>query len=236
MAILKIMFNATTRLIIHLFAGAILTIIAAWVCAYYIDITDSNLDSKSAYTSESVPCWDVNIVRGYGVQWVHASLRITQSSILKWEEVNNTFAPSWSRLRGAVADVNGPIVLIDDARGLPCVSMYSSIDGKYTTPSQYNMKKSNGIPLKPYVNRDGHVHPRSLPTKLIASGFMFDTIFFALLSLGVFKIQKLTRNILRKLRGYCTVCGYDLQYEYATGCPECGWNRNNLNVIESESK
>ena len=29
----------------------------------------------------------------------------------------------------------------------------------------------------------------------------------------------------RKHRGACIHCGYNLSFKYASGCPECGWNR-----------
>ena len=33
------------------------------------------------------------------------------------------------------------------------------------------------------------------------------------------------RRLHRQQLGHCPYCNYDLQYEFETGCPECGWQR-----------
>jgi len=33
------------------------------------------------------------------------------------------------------------------------------------------------------------------------------------------------RRLYRQRLGHCPYCNYDLQYEFGTGCPECGWQR-----------
>jgi hypothetical protein len=56
-------------------------------------------------------------------------------------------------------------------------------------------------------------------------GFIINTLFYAiilwLLILGPFVLR---RHIRRK-RGQCPKCGYDLRGIPGSGCPECGWNR-----------
>ncbi len=33
------------------------------------------------------------------------------------------------------------------------------------------------------------------------------------------------RRLLRRRRGHCPRCNYDLMSDFSTGCPECGWGR-----------
>ena len=63
------------------------------------------------------------------------------------------------------------------------------------------------------------------PFGVIWPGFAIDTIFYAailwLLTLGPFA----TRRLIRRKRGRCIKCDYDLRGDFSGGCPECGWRR-----------
>ncbi len=36
---------------------------------------------------------------------------------------------------------------------------------------------------------------------------------------------RVTKRLLRRRRGHCVACGYDLRSDFSQGCPECGWGR-----------
>ncbi len=59
-------------------------------------------------------------------------------------------------------------------------------------------------------------------------GFAINTIFYVLilwmLTLGPFAM----RRAIRRKRGLCINCGYDLRNDFSAGCPECGWRREGL--------
>jgi hypothetical protein len=40
-----------------------------------------------------------------------------------------------------------------------------------------------------------------------------------------FGLRRFLRESLRLRRGCCMRCGYDLRFDLASGCPECGWRR-----------
>ena len=67
---------------------------------------------------------------------------------------------------------------------------------------------------------------RSLPLQPLWPGFAVNTIFYAailwLLTLGPFT----ARRMIRRKRGHCIKCGYDLRGDVSSGCPECGWQRD----------
>ncbi|MCH7719538.1 MAG: hypothetical protein IH988_00925 [Planctomycetes bacterium] len=66
---------------------------------------------------------------------------------------------------------------------------------------------------------------RALPLRPIWPGFPINTVFYAtilwLFILGRFAL----RRHLRRKRGLCVPCGYDLRGDFSAGCPECGWRR-----------
>jgi hypothetical protein len=64
---------------------------------------------------------------------------------------------------------------------------------------------------------------------------LFDQIaFFPLIGIALAMIlYMLARNggwrrWHRRRRGACLNCGYDLRGDFANGCPECGWRREDV--------
>jgi hypothetical protein len=89
---------------------------------------------------------------------------------------------------------------------------------------------------------DGEDVPKSLrteyfPTLPIMPGFLLDTLFYAAIWGGAFFGFASAKRAIRRRRGRCPRCGYDLRGHrhegtearrhegLAAGCPECGWNR-----------
>ncbi len=74
-----------------------------------------------------------------------------------------------------------------------------------------------GTTTSPYV--------RVLPLLPVWPGFAINTLVYALAAMIVAGLLCLVRRGLRRMRGRCLSCGYDLRRDYSTGCPECGWRR-----------
>jgi hypothetical protein len=74
--------------------------------------------------------------------------------------------------------------------------------------------------------------PPILPSRPIWGGLLFDTVFFAvILGVGHWMLVKPRRLVLelRRMRsGCCIACGYELDFDFRAGCPECGWRRTQL--------
>jgi hypothetical protein len=75
-----------------------------------------------------------------------------------------------------------------------------------------------------------------MPVCPIWPGFLIDTLFYAAIWGGVFFGFASAKRAIRRRRGRCPMCGYDLrgQREAVSAeqsirnsirCPECGWNR-----------
>src|SRR5262245_10478039 len=64
---------------------------------------------------------------------------------------------------------------------------------------------------------------RALPLRPIWSGLALNTVFFAALWFALLAGIPALRRALRRRRGLCARCGYDLRATPAnTPCPECG--------------
>src|SRR5207237_8591311 len=60
-------------------------------------------------------------------------------------------------------------------------------------------------------------------------GFAVNSLFYAIILAGLYWALVVPRRFVRELgrmrRGCCVACGYDLGFDFAPGCPECGWRR-----------
>jgi hypothetical protein len=64
-----------------------------------------------------------------------------------------------------------------------------------------------------------------VPLRPLWPGFLIDSLFYAAIWFGVFLAPGMAKRAIRRKRGRCPRCGYDLRGELAGGCPECGWGR-----------
>jgi hypothetical protein len=82
--------------------------------------------------------------------------------------------------------------------------------------------------------------PHALPLRPIWPGFVIDTLFYAAIWGGSFFGFASAKRAIRRARGRCPMCGYDLrggvisdqrlairgkEAVATAGCPECGWGR-----------
>ncbi|UCD76821.1 MAG: hypothetical protein JSV91_07810 [Phycisphaerales bacterium] len=76
--------------------------------------------------------------------------------------------------------------------------------------------------------------PRLVPLRPMWPGFAINTLLHALIAWllirGPFIARHYSRREIRRRRGRCLKCGYELRGDYGAGCPECGWNREKVVV------
>ena len=69
------------------------------------------------------------------------------------------------------------------------------------------------------------VFGRDRPILPIPFGFVIDTCFYGALWTIPFLGFSFMSARIRRRRGRCPICAYDLRGDMDRGCPECGWNR-----------
>jgi hypothetical protein len=129
-----------------------------------------------------------------------------------------------------------------------------------TTPLEYRTVTATGWPLRSFIGYESWL--ASAPAARTSKGFLLrdqatalrgvawmplplglavNTLVFTIPALVVAVMLPRLRSRLRVRRGHCPTCRYDLRGNFATGCPECGWNRpaasaNTADELSSDRK
>ncbi len=62
-------------------------------------------------------------------------------------------------------------------------------------------------------------------------GFAINTAFYAVLVWMLWLSPIVVRRVIRRKRGHCIKCGYDLRGAEHEACPECGAARDRISLI-----
>ena len=140
--------------------------------------------------------------------------------------------PSWSGLRTrndawvAPSAVEARAV---EARGWPMLALWAP--GTATTGSSGFRSRQQAIFMSGFVTMGPTpgVGPKVMPYRPIVLGLVVDSAVYGAV-LGLLWVllvwpRRFFVEVSRVKRGCCVRCGYDLGYELARGCPECGWRR-----------
>ncbi len=114
--------------------------------------------------------------------------------------------------------------LIEDVRGWPALSLYAAF---HRSPVEfpYFYYAEPGLDLPPLPESKGLglvLNPRALPLRPIWPGFAINTLFYAAILGLVIPGPFALRRYIRRKRGLCVACGYDLSHADHDACPECG--------------
>jgi hypothetical protein len=125
--------------------------------------------------------------------------------------------------------------------GWPASSMWQEYEGhrrSYTGAYEQEMTLRGGVELPgiaPFTRASWWpTYPRGLPLRPIWPGFAINTVFYALILWLLICGPNVLRRRMRRSRGLCTMCGYDLRGDIDAGCPECGWGRPRKMILEDE--
>ncbi len=108
--------------------------------------------------------------------------------------------------------------------GWPCRTLESKHVQVNVTGGRFALDFKPAVTLPANLNflKVNEARYRTLPLRPTWPGFAINTIFYAailcLLTLGPFT----ARRMIRRKRGLCTKCGYDLRGAEHDACPECG--------------
>ena len=223
-----------TRLAVFLLLGAIVNVAVAWGCAAWVDTYQSGKGYK--YAVLATPQGYFWIVRGEsarGAERVHSQIMVhsyanpTETAISPPDLI-----PSWSTISPEI-DLGPPVVFdnqIQDARGWPLLSMRCTFLRTGAKPGPITGREVvGGYELPPRSWTRGLIPGtklRALPYIPIPLGFVVNTLFYAAF-IGISITGALAgRRVIRRARGHCIKCGYDLRGASGGGgggvCPECG--------------
>lgn len=196
---------------------------SVWPIGIDAEISSVQLEIDSA----SVPGW--NEVDACGLVSVSGSVSWADDAVASTSYADRNTSgerpedliPSWSGLTSAMPafERGGPFEeRVTIGFGWPMIAL-----------------RSSASEVSPVIRRilDARTTP-SLPVALfpwvpVWPGFFVNTLAFGVTAwLAVWIITRPRRifvEVMRMRRGRCVQCGYDLRFDFAGGCPECGWLR-----------
>ena len=223
------------KLVLFLILGAVVNIVVAWWLALAIDIHKGSFTSnyRKIDPAESSVRGILFVARFSEpgavclISYVGRPRHGPYESVLGG--IPEELVDDWARrqmLPWILGDALWPAQATDrrelDARGWPLLSFWC-VSAKRRTFSV--VQAEGGIPLPERWVRE---HDRrwmritTLPYRPIYFGLTFNTIFYATL-LWLLTLAPFTaRRMIRRKRGRCIKCGYDLRGTEHEKCPECG--------------
>jgi hypothetical protein len=210
------MFRANRRCIVKLvlliFAGAIINIAVAWGCYIY--------GTQSVAVEESVDVPASHVKRM--AQQLPSNATLSRTSF-RYQSIG--FAAD--RIYGELPD--------------PRIDGAFSVPGGYQRPGCSVVEVRSGLPIHAisFIRlRDQHdsialigarrIGGRLMPTRPLGAGFAINTIFYAAIVWGLFAVPGVIRRRIggvRRKRGQCAACGYSRRgTPQSEKCPECGGN------------
>lgn len=121
--------------------------------------------------------------------------------------------------------------LAQEQRGWPFAALSCLVSAPMSpsAPNIFAIDRGVLLPTNDAAYRESIASVRVLPLGPVWPGLIADVaahgaMWWALLTLVFFAFGG-TGKAVRRARGQCPNCGYDLQHDFAAGCPECGWNR-----------
>ena len=228
---------------IFLLLGAVLNVAVAWGCAAWLEpvvykttgLGGRMLSSRTAWCEADRTMWLVTLSKSTGARRVETRVLKVNADPSVWiaavtpQELADVGLPRWSHLfDGLPGQVNRLTEITQTARGWPMLAM------RYERWSQGKPWRFPNPRPPPVVGMVGGFDLRCggpsgpnviLPLQPVWVGFLGNTLCYASAWWGLCSTPAPIRRWVRRRRGQCPTCGYDLRGNVAEGCPECGWQR-----------
>ncbi len=216
---------------ICLLLGAVVNVAVAWGCAAWADVGTDYTEGISEDGTASLLRWSSNIgTLIYFERNRTATLNRTMRGSRRMDELSPYWlhldVPSAAYQSGRISGENS----FTDARGWPALTMWSEYEwpmswSEYEWPAS-GIVVNGGLPLSSR-HSVGQLYfypppPRALPLRPIWPGFTINTILYAAILWLVIPGPFALRRIIRRKRGLCVSCGYDIRHADHDACPECG--------------
>jgi len=127
-----------------------------------------------------------------------------------------------------------PLMHVSDARGWPMLALSGGLDLAPSGGGSRDVTRTYWTIAVMKPDQMSWLYPnvdcmrRFIPARPIFPGFLVNTLFYAAMWFGIFFGVAALRRFVRKKRGRCVKCSYDLRGQFDMGCPECGWGRERL--------
>jgi hypothetical protein len=246
-------------ILILLLAGAVVNVAVAWGCAAWVNVV-ADKPNESADVRGSEEVWGAKVWRRAGAELCTSSrvaragsprtglTEIPQQAAAKHPRdilPNRGFltVPSESYLSGGTNHDHKVV----SSRGWPQPSMSCEYDLNPNRQANFPCRTGGSVlairvlsGISTGTIDPGWKHgpdtrglPRALPLRPIPGGFAVNTVFYAAVLWLLIPGPFVLRRLLRRRRGFCPACGYDLKHAQHETCPECGGRRSMMPAARS---
>ncbi len=218
------------RLVVFLLLGLVTNVAVAWgCCAYSAQLPTDNSSIYSLW--DSIPPTDEDRSWLADNQWESRApysdyvYRVASRQIGGIGLTRKAFM-EWGQATTATKAKARPQVFfaIRNWTGWPARCMYSeqwmmnrrtggTYESRLSVATVHVQHRWNGYPF---------TDTRALAGLPLFPGFLINTLFYAVLLWLLWSAPFATRRLIRKRRGHCLKCGYDLGHAEHDVCPECG--------------
>ena len=168
--------------------------------------------------------------RSGATRLVFSTGKFQQFDFLAGPPIENV-APDWSaRWRDSPGTLPNRQFewLTVEGSGWPCRALSASFHTQVRPNLTIGVTVERGILLDPLPTGfevGAAYNLRMLPTQPLWRGFAINWALYAFILFGILALPVALKRSVRRRRGRCLECGYDLRSDYQGGCPECGWRR-----------
>ena len=227
------------KLVVFLLLGAVVNVGVAWGCAYWIEL-DSDKQKNDNFNYPGLPFGDPEGKRFFGYvahrakgMGVHR-VSLTRSFAFSGGRTKGTISfveiiPQWGEQFLDIPELSGRDAEFAGwpMRSLTCHTAQGALVWTGFSYEAYGRTSGevirDGISISSEPVRYSRSRSwRALPLRPILPGFLINTLFYAVIVWLLWSAPFTTRRIMRKRRGRCVRCGYDLRHVEHDVCPECG--------------
>ena len=198
------------KLVVFLLLSAVVNVAVAWGCTVWISARALSVDVGQSQLDERSSFWTIQYVRRRGLAHVYSS-QTDFGLANRWTQTAEEALPHWSKLEAPSSSAAER----ETASGWPMYALSWTL-------SEWIISESSGRRGRTFA-AGLQIGPASiLPLRPLWLGFTVNTLFYAAILWTLFVAPFATRRLIRKRRGKCVRCGYDLTGMEHEVCPECG--------------
>lgn len=215
--------NRLYKLALFLFLGAIINVAVAWLAAVLWQYDSDYPDAKEWAVQYGHAHWlAIDIQRSVFVDHLDVfGLKAPEENADFFDEDELRALPKWSRLKSPSTLSTG----YEASIGWPMRALWCSSVRRFTSTPEDGPLENSGIQIRRNAGSNKQSNELLLPLRPIWPGFASNTIFYAVILWLLWSSPFTARRFIRRKRGLCIKCGYDLHGTSGGGCPECGWER-----------